>query len=372
MTKKKIFFIFAALFFLLFMNRNRFLSLGIQVVCCAALIYWFYTHSYIRPYTIFHPYKEIICALLVISLIYLNYYVLTPYFIKCRYCTKYIFISLLVTGIFSIAELQIVKTDIIRCIGYDKSAIDNYLYNILFVLFLRDLGFYAVFTLIWRYVQAKANITSIKQEVLQSTGLVLLQPHRGDPISINIDFVSYFTQNKNYTFIHSIIGKSASIYSSLNSIQDYLKDYCLRINKDTIITFTNIINYNTNSVVVREDRNNAKKSLPFFKKDAEKILNTLREKVPELEEKNKTTIPTNDIFDGVTHQNSDEKIGNDGVNTLILEEIKRKEGIHVYQLAEIFKGRISLRTIERRLKELKDAGVIEFRGADKNGGYFVK
>ena len=103
------------------MKKNRFLSLGIQVVCCTLLIYWFYTHSFIRPYAIWHPYKELICALLVILLMYLNYYILTPYFIKRRYYKSYIFLSLFAAGIVSFVELQIVKADRLRCIGQNES-----------------------------------------------------------------------------------------------------------------------------------------------------------------------------------------------------------------------------------------------------------
>ena len=111
-------------------------------------------------------------------------------------------------------------------------------------------------------------------------------------------------------------------------------------------------------------------TLYFFKNNPYSIFVLLQEKLPHLEQKNEKNSSKNDIFGGVTHQNHDEKIKNDGVTALILEEIKKKEGIHVYQLAEIFKERISLRTIERRLKELREAGVIEFRGADKSGGYY--
>jgi len=34
--------------------------------------------------------------------------------------------------------------------------------------------------------------------------------------------------------------------------------------------------------------------------------------------------------------------------------------------------KIAKRTIERRLKKLKDNGKIEFKGSAKKGGYFVK
>jgi len=98
--------------------------------------------------------------------------------------------------------------------------------------------------------------------------------------------VSYFSQNKNYTYIHWTIGKPSLIYSSLNYLQNYLSDYCLRINKYTIITFTNIASYNNEEVIVKDGKAKSRKTLLFSKKRAESVLSVLREKVPELEEKN--------------------------------------------------------------------------------------
>jgi hypothetical protein len=354
------------------MNKRKFLFLGIQILFCTLLIYWFYTNSYIRPYAILHPYKEIICALLVILLIYFSYFILSPfYFIRNSYFKSYILLSLLIIGIVSIAELLIVKADIIRCIGFDESYIDTYLLNILFVIFLRDMSFYLFFSVLKLYMQTKANALLEKKAALKDTGLVLLLPLRGNPISININYVSYFAQKKNNTFIHNTVGKPIPIYSSLNYLKNYLMDYCLRINKDIIITFTNIISYNAKRVVIADGKRNTKKSFTFYKKSANEILCTLRKKVPELEEKNDLITLKNDISGGINQINDDEKITHGGITELILEEIKKKEGIHVRQLAEFFKGRISLRTIERRVKELRENNVIEFRGANKNGGYYI-
>jgi len=124
-------------------------------------------------------------------------------------------------------------------------------------------------------------------------------------------------------------------------------------------------------VVVAGERNNPSVSLIYSKNFAQNILQSLRATLPHLEQKNNTHILKNDSFGGITYPNNDKKTTHGGLNELILEEILKKEGIYVRQLAEIFKNRISLRTIERILKELSDKGVIEFRGSKKNGGYYI-
>jgi hypothetical protein len=354
------------------MNKRKILFLGIQILFCALLIYWFYTNSYIRPYTILHPYKEIICALLVILLIYFSYFILSPfYFIRNSYFKSYIFLSLLVTGIVSITELLIVKADIIKCIGLNDSLIIQYLLNILFLIFLRDLSFFLFFSVLKLYLQTKANALLEKKEALKDIGLVLLLPSRGNPISININYVSYFSQNKNNTFIHSTFGKPIPIYSSLNYLKSYLTDYCLRINKDIIITFTNIISYDRKRVVVVDGKTHTKKSFIFYKKSANDILLTLRKKVPELEEKNDIELLKNKN-DSI---NDDKKNKIDNIKVEILEEIRRNPGIDALKLADILQEKIKVNnsesTIRRRLRELKNTGKIEYKGSNKTGGYYI-
>jgi len=54
-----------------------------------------------------------------------------------------------------------------------------------------------------------------------------------------------------------------------------------------------------------------------------------------------------------------------------LEEIRNNPGISGVKLAEIFGKKISSRTLERRLKELIDAGKIKRKGSKKAGGYSI-
>jgi len=200
-----------------------------------------------------------------------------------------------------------------------------------------------------------------------STSLIILIPLRGKPISINLNYVSYFSQCKNNTFIHSIHGEPSFIYSTLSYIQDYLSTYCLRINRDTIVTFSNIVSYNHNSVTVKGNNKNSYKSFLFYKKEANEILFTLGKTVPELEEKN--AVSSQKIENETV--NDDEKTKIDTVKTAILEEIKQNPGINAQKIYENFQDKSSLSTIKRKLKTLTDNGIIKHQGSDKTGGYFI-
>jgi len=60
---------------------------------------------------------------------------------------------------------------------------------------------------------------------------------------------------------------------------------------------------------------------------------------------------------------------NGGVND-ILEFIKNNPNLRAKQISDAIT--VPLRTCERYIKQLKDEDKIEFKGAPKTGGYFVK
>ncbi len=63
---------------------------------------------------------------------------------------------------------------------------------------------------------------------------------------------------------------------------------------------------------------------------------------------------------------------NGGVNfeELLFDAIKNNPGVNAPALAEMLQK--SLRTVQRYLKQLSDTGRVEFRGAPKNGGYYIQ
>jgi len=240
--------------------------------------------------------------------------------------------------------------------------------KILFVIFLRNGALSLFITILKLYLQTKAIALLEKKELLKDTGMVMLMPLRGRPINIKIKFVSYFSQHKNNTYIHWTTGKPDSIYSSLSNIQSYLGDYCLRVNRSTIITYSNIISYDEKSVSVKDGKKNTAKTILFFK-DAKEILSTLQNKFPKLEATNAT--PKNDVFGGLNNPKHDEKTKCGGLNRLILDEILNNPGINTRKLVKNFKGNIPLRTLERRLEGLKKAGKIKSKRGGKERGYFI-
>ena len=63
------------------------------------------------------------------------------------------------------------------------------------------------------------------------------------------------------------------------------------------------------------------------------------------------------------------KVGGVNLEALIFDTIQNNPGVNAPTIAD--KLQKSLRTTQRYLKSLSDAGRIEFRGAPKNGGYHI-
>lgn len=64
---------------------------------------------------------------------------------------------------------------------------------------------------------------------------------------------------------------------------------------------------------------------------------------------------------------------NEGINegaTMLLNYIKNNPGQRVSQISE--QVQTPVKTLERWIKELKVKDKIEFRGAKKTGGYYIK
>jgi len=124
--------------------------------------------------------------------------------------------------------------------------------------------------------------------------------------------------------------------------------------------------YNTEKITLL-DKKPDKTATFYLTNEKEKVFHTLKEKFQELEEK-KIKNNQKNKNKGI---NEDEKSTIEGIKREILEEICNNPGIFGTKLEEKFKKKISSATLERKLKELSNLNLIEYRGSKKTGGYFV-
>ena len=355
------------------MKKNNIIYWVGHIIFCILLINWFLKNSYIRPYAINHPYREIVSAIILLLILYVNYLIFLPKIFYRNHHGLYLLVSLLVVCLSGAAELLLVESDIFLCVGkyLPEDAYPNFIRNVLFMIILRNSGFYLFFSMLGMYRHTKKNSLKKEQALFQKKRTMIIMPQNGIPIPSEIDKVIYFEQQKNQTKIYLTTGHSYTGYSSLHDIENLMGDKCQKINRNTIVLYDNITSFSTDHLLVKDYKKSGYTPLYYFKNNPSLIYSILQKRVPHLEQPEAIILPQKEDFDGVKIKIDDEKVKNDGVNAMILEEILKNGGISVIRLAAIFKDQISKSTLERRLQSLKKSGKIVYRGSDKTGGYFV-
>lgn len=340
------------------------------------IVYIFLNYSFLRPFCIQNPYKEILTVFFILIFVYFNYYILIPQlFLKGKSLLFFIFA---ITSIFltATAELLLVEHDISLCCQYLISEKDYnaYLRESFILLSARDTFFFVLFFLFKIYRNVEESLI-IKQKIFANEmKQIVVSISASEEIILAIKDITYIESQKNKTFIHLINGKYYSQYSSLVDMEEILpNELRLRVNRSTIIMCKYIISFTDEMVCIKTDTDGGMKTFRITERERRSSLKELTNyfiknqllhqeiKKQKKEEKEKNTIicgVKKDDFFGVTEK-----------NIPLLEEIFKKPGQNANELTEKFPS-LSKRTIENRLKELRGSGKIEYKGASKNGGYY--
>jgi hypothetical protein len=318
-------------------------------------------------------YKEIISAMILLLILYVNYLILLPKLFYRNFYVHYLCLSLLFIFLSGFAELWLVESDIGLCLrnSIPANLYKIYIHKVLLLITMRNGGFYLFFTMLGMYKNIKKNALKDKQAICKKEEVITFLGVNEQNIVINLKKIIFFQQIKNNTKIYTTYGKSHTIYASLKDIEEYLENKCLKINRNTVVPYDSIISFSVDSLLVKDYKRNGHLTLTFFKNNPLFIYSILQNTIPHKEQKNNDFSHKKDKFDESFPSKHDEnkKIGRQ--KELILEEIKKNECISVNKLGEILQDKFSVRTLERRLKELKEAGIIEYRGSDKTGGYYI-
>ena len=355
------------------MNKNKLTYFLGHIIFCLLLFYWFYYNSILRPACVNAMYKEIISAAIVLLLIYVNYFIAVPkLFLKNLYI-KYIILSISILILFGIIEVLMVESNIAQCVRNafpDEDTYNSYLRSLVLLIILRDGGFYFFFTLLSLYKNQKTNTLKMENTLLQEKNTKVFLQTNGVSISFNTNKIVYFEQNENKTTLYSTYGSHYTIYSSLSDQERSFGDRCIKINRNTLVFYDKIVSFNQEYLMVKDAKNGGTTPLTFFKNNPLTVYTTLQKKLPHLEQLEAVILPQKEDFDTVKENKDDENTKIWQCKMEILEEIKQNPGINSLKLFENLQKKISLRTLRRRLKELKADGKITYKGSDKTGGYF--
>ena len=205
----------------------------------------------------------------------------------------------------------------------------------------------------------------------KNKGFICVSSGKDTLETICISDIVYLVHERNYTYIRTLNGKQYSQYISLSNMENILPDKLfLRINKHVLIPVSRIIRYSQDHVTIS------------YGDPAHEMIFPVSEKyVPDMKEKISSYDGLNERFDGLNMEKMTEKVG---LKVLDLEDfmpiisqskeleticrmIAKDPSVTIKKLAD--KLQVSSKTIERKIKLLKEQGILQHNGAKKNGEY---
>ncbi len=347
------------------------------LVLCA-----FNYYSLLRPAAYGALYKESITAIFVVSICFLNYFVLFPILYKKRKFLLYAVSTFFSVLIAAIAEEVLVYpqvSEIISQIG--DLTLHEYTIFLIVTLFIRNLCFLGLFFLVSLLEDFFRENMEIKESLKRINNLIIVRSdntNKNEMVTIPLSDIVYCQQDENYTYFFTTDGNKYNRNCSLSSFAKELgNQLVVRVSRGVIVFYKHVHSFDENNVYVAfMDK---EKPIGFL------ISNAYKENAMRLLKKNTTPRPhhVNELLPNPEQTQGIEEtiqISNEMESTCQTEERNNIQfvldyinghpdckGTDIVQFC-----RLSLSTVNRILKQLKDEGLIEYTGSKKTGGYRVR
>ncbi len=364
-------------------SQSVFPQIVLHSIFWAIVCYFFTRYSYLRPLAVTDMYKEYLTVLFIMTMVYINYLFLIPrYFLSGRFKTFFL-LSTCVIVLTGIGEFFLVKSNIDQCTAaYITREERPYFYKIFIILLIiRDLCFLLFFFLMKLYRDLLAKYKFERQVIAEKSHTITVMESSKEARVIKIKDIVYLSYNQNYTKFHMLNGKVYSQYISLKNVESLLpQESYLRINKGNIVMLSHIADYNDSSVTLSIMEEGEQVVLQISPKEKDNILDRLKKSEKKFLKVSGHLDSITAKFDGVnsdegvflTVENSGEEILLDekSLESAIFDFILTHPNCKMIDINEAIHDK-STSSIERGIRRLKAGRFIEYRGATKNGGYYV-
>lgn len=358
----------------------------IHVLFVLGLLLFFRYNSILRPAAMNAPNKEYVAALILLLMLYTNYLLIIPRFFLKRDFVIFLVLSLTSVFLATFFEMLLVLPNIKNCYSNTNNLQINSLIMLQsFLVGGRNMSFFLFFFVIRIFENERENLEKERIALAKNKGFICVPNGKDNMKTISISDISHIQHEKNYTYIHTIDGSRYCKYCSLSNIAELLPETLfLRINRNVIIPLNRIVRYSQDSVTIS-----------YGNPDQEMAFPLSENYVPNVKEILTSTVGLNHLIDGLNHLVDGLSSQNDGLNNLSgglknsvdktnLEEflanienneellslcriIAKEPSVTMKSLSDQLK--VSLKTVERRLKILKNKGILLHCGAKKNGEY---
>lgn len=353
-------------------KRPEVVQIFLHLCFIVGVIFFFRYNSLLRPATLGALYKEYISALFMLIMIYVNYFYIIPHYFLKRDYLVFLLLSLVSILLASFLEMTLVTPYIKASLPSSFNEQDIRISIIMHFLFIsgRNTAFFLFFFML-KVLENEIQCREKEQITLaQSKGYISV-PTRDSIKYISLSEIFYIIHEKNYCYIHTQNGNNYSKYISLMKMNGYLpENLFIRINRNIIINKNNIVSCTKEEVTIYSDYSGEEKIFSL----SEKYVPNMREKIASAGGLNHLYGGLKDRFGGLNEsidmanlEKFMDNIAHDEDLLNLCRIIAKDPSVTTKSLSE--QSHIPLRTIERKIKYLKDNGVLQHNGAKKNGGY---
>ena len=189
-------------------NTNKIVTIVLNVLFCAALLYFFSRNSFLRPYA-GSMWKELFAGVMQLTTLYINYFLLYPLLVEKRHSRTLYWLAVgVMVLVFTVLELAIARPYIMECNGFiiEQFGFYPFFSKLLFAVGGRYL-FFNFFPYLFRerkQIQERldAEVRIVYQEVRKLD--VVDHHNKNKLILIPIDDIYYRLQDGNYTRIYTV------------------------------------------------------------------------------------------------------------------------------------------------------------------------
>lgn len=357
--------IFAAVKFNIMKQQKTIVTILLNILFCAALLWFFSRNAFLRPF-LGSTGREALSGVMLLATLYANYYILYPKLYRGHMSLYWLLvvIACFVTGG---VELAIGYPFIVKCNALAIQEYGSFYFfskRLLFV-FSRNLAFNLFAYVLRERKRLQQSLETESKVVYQFARMLDVCDDKNNCQHIPVDNILYCKKNGNETEIHTVDGMKYTRYCTIKYLgQHFGNKEFIRISSSVIVPFQHITSCDGKAVTL--------KSMPFtrtpliFKLDtkrAPQIAAAIDKYLhADIEEKNELQIE------------SEEEKGKKGPSVppkekldAVLNYIKAHPGCRSTEL--ISHTSYSQTTMDRCLFELKKKGLIEYTGSKKSGGY---
>ena len=305
-----------------YQKHKKRIVLLLDMLFWTIICFFFVRFSLLRPICDNHIYKELICVLLIMSVVFATRHLFIPkLFLRGRY-DKFWTVSICALLLVALLEVLLVKPDIEHKI-YSALNTNAYFLYIYGRVFIRDSFFFAWFLVLQLYTQQRDSFRAKQRASVIEHRSVQFSLLDHTEASIPIDLILYIQETNHETRVHCTNGDTVTISNPLS--------YCKEMIPSTLWTF------------------DGKDKMVFHQHLSEYFTIQPDQEVHEI----KTVV----LLSRRQFQ--------------IFDFIRQHPNCTAPFIKENMSGKDSLRTIEREIAVLREKGIVIHTGSSKGGGYEV-